>query len=312
MQNTPMCGPGANTPNALCQDLVKIPPPSVGGTPAPVYGVGVYLEDGGKPASRPEIRYSGCGASQEETGDPGPCRAVVSLRGFREVRLPLNTHGKTIVVLSRIGAEGDAGAKNAVSVKQLEAPEAAHLAYANGEAAAGLEDWPKAAILFREAVRVAPSLALAWDELGWALERQNQTSQAREAYRKALAVRPDFVRPYVHLAGLAIVDRDWKQAAGYTEQALRMRPENFPRAYLYDAIAALNLGQVKQAENSATQAVAQDPAHALPLAEYILGVALLQQRNSGGAAHLRTYVELEPNGPYAAAARQSLSRIAAP
>ena len=72
MQNTPMCGPGANTPNALCQDTVIIPPPSVGGTPAPVYGVEVYLEDGGKPASRPEIRYSGCGAARRKPEIPAP------------------------------------------------------------------------------------------------------------------------------------------------------------------------------------------------------------------------------------------------
>ena len=226
--------------------------------------------------------------------------------------MPLNTHGKTIVVLSRIGAEGDTGLKNAVSLKQLEVPEAAHLAYATGEAAAGLEHWPKAESLFRESLKLAPAMALAWDELGWALERQNHSPDAREAYQKAMAARPDFVRPYVHLAGLAILDRDWKQAAGLTEQALRLRPEHFPRAYLYDAIASLNLGQVKRAESSATQAVAQDPAHSLPLAEYILGVALLQQRNAGGAEHLRNYIELEPNGPYAAAARQTLSRLAAP
>ncbi len=307
-----MCGPAAPVQNSLCQDTVKIPPPEIGGTPAPIFGVEVYLEDGGKPASRPEIRYSACTGSMEEHGSSGPCRAVITLKGFREVRRLLNTHGKTVVVMSRIGAEGDAGSLGAVDVRQLKIPAAAHRAYANGEVAAGLEQWPQAENLFREAVRLSPSIALYWDELGCVLERQNKTVEARDAYQKAMAGKPDFVRPYVHLAGLAIMDRDWKQAAALTGLAIRLHPERFPRLYFYDAIASLNLQHVKRAEDSAREAIAADPGHAFPIAEYILGVALLQQGQAAGANHLRSYIEKEPQGPYAASARQSLARIPSP
>ena len=309
----PPCGP-LSAPNALCQPSASLPAPEIAGTPAPFFAVEVVLEDGGKPGSRPEIRYFGCDARQGGSPmDPGPCRAFITLKGFREVQTPLNSHGHNIVVLPRLGAEGDVGTRNAVSVSQLAIPAGAHRAYAKGEAAAGLERWSEAESLFRQTVALAPSMALAWDELGWALERQNKPGEARDAYQRAIAAQPDLVRPYVHLAGLSILAHNWDGAAALTGQALRLQPVNFPRAYFYDAMAHLNLQHLNQAEASARQTIALDHGHAFPVAEYILGAILLAKNDAAGASqHLQTYIDLEPRGPYAAFARQSLTKLEGP
>jgi Flp pilus assembly protein TadD len=304
MQDQPMCTP-TSQPNGLCQNQVSIPAPQAPETGTPKNLVQVYLEDGGRPASRPTIVYSGC----REDSPAGQCTATITLKGFRETRVPVNTRGQTVVTMIRVGLEGDAGQQNEVSVRQLAVPSGAHKAYAKGSAEAGLGNWPEAETQFREAVKGAPGFALAWDELGAALERQGKVSEAREAYQKAVGANPRFARPYVHLAGLAVVARNWKEAALFSDQALRLRPEHFPRAYLYDATACFNLGDFVRAEQSARSAIAADPGHAFPVAEYLLGVALLQQQKAEGAEHLRLYLQQEPNGPFVGAAQTRLATL---
>lgn len=306
----PMCGPNAPVGNGLCQPG-HLPDPGPVTNALPLFKVEVLLEDGGKPDSRPDIQIPPCGlgpSSGGESGD-GLCVAVITLKGFREVRKPLNSRGKNVVILSRLGAEGDVFPANSVSVSQLSVPAAAHRAYAKGEAAAGLERWPEAEKLFRQAVELAPPMALAWDELGWSLERQGKPGEAREAYRSAIAADPTLVRPLVHLAGLAILERNWNEAAGLTAKALSLQPSNFPRAFLYDALAQVNLGRLGSAEMSVRQAIATDPAHTLPLAEYLLGEILLAKNDPEARPHFQAYLQHEPGGPYAEPARQSLEKL---
>ena len=117
MQDQPMCTP-TSPPNALCQNQVTIPAPQVPETGAPENLVQVYLEDGGRPVSRPTIVYSGC----REDSPAGHCTATITLKGFREMRVPVNTRGQTVVTMMRVGLEGDAGQQNEVSVRQLAVP----------------------------------------------------------------------------------------------------------------------------------------------------------------------------------------------
>jgi tetratricopeptide (TPR) repeat protein len=304
--SVPICGPMANAPNGLCQDRPQWNPTAEGTGTNITPDVVVLLEDGGRPASRPDIQYVNCGAGR--SGET--CHAVITLKGFREVRSPLNSRIKNVVVLQRLGAEGDVYRKDSVSLSQIAIPPDAHKSYAKGIAAAGQEKWADAERFLRQATQSAPVFALAWDELGWALERQAKLDAALEAYRKAAAADPALVRPYVHLAGIAVVARDWETAAALAGAALRTTPSNYPRAYFYHALAHYNLKHYAVAEGSARQAIAADPQHAFPLAEYMLGMSLVRTNNAAaGREHLEAYLKFEPDGQFAGEARRTLAEL---
>jgi Tetratricopeptide repeat len=269
------------------------------------------LEDGGKPVSRPDFVYSDS-CIPSAWGPATPCVVHVYLKGFREAVAPVSSIAKTTVVLRRLGAEGEPSPKRTVEVGALRVTPAAHKAYAKGEAAMGLHDVANAERWFRAAVAEYPGHALAWDELGLALEELGKPQEARSAYLRSVEADPRLARPLVHLAGLAIAAESWEEAASFTARAIALAPGDFPRAWYYDALANFALERLEQTESSARRAIDLDSEHAFPAAEYVLGVALAASGNSGGASwSLHTYLKLAPRGEFAEPARRRLAEITA-
>jgi len=225
---------------------------------------------------------------------------------------PVSSIAKTTVVLRRLGAEGEAFPKRTVEVGALRATPAAHKAYAKGEAAMGLHDVANAERWFRAAVNEYPGHALAWDELGLALEELGKPQEARSAYLLSVEADPRLARPLVHLAGLAIAAQSWEEAARFTARAIPLAPGDFPRAWLYDARANFMLNRLEQTESSARRVIDLDSGHAFPGAEYFLGMTLAASGDSGQASsHLRRYLELAPQGKFAEPARRRLAEVTA-
>ncbi len=267
------------------------------------------LEDGGKPPSRPDFTYTNsCYVSLG--APPGPCLVTASLKGFRETVEPMRSGGKTIVVLRRLGSDGEAYPRGMIHVEELRIPAAAQRAYAKGEVAVGRRNFAEAEKWFRTAVDAYPGHALAWDELGLILEQLGRRREAASAYRRAIEADPRLARPLVHLAGMAILAQKWQDAADLTAQALALKPPAFPRAWFYDALANFTLGQSDRAAESARQAVALDSEHAFPTAEYLLGMLLAAKGDDGPAAeHLVAYLKLAPRDRFATRARQRLAEM---
>jgi tetratricopeptide (TPR) repeat protein len=269
------------------------------------------LEDGGKPVSRPDFVYSGS-CNKSAWGPATSCVVHVYLKGFHDAVVPVSSTGKTTVVLRRLGAEGEAFRKRTVEVGALRVPPAAHKAYAKGEAAMGLHDLAQAEHWFRVAVNEYSGHALAWDELGLAVEELGRPREAHSAYRRSVEADPRLARPLVHLAGMAIAAQSWEEAASFTARAIALELGEFPRAWLYDARANFMLKRLDQTESSARRAIDLDPGHAFPGAEYLLGMTLAAKGDSGEASsHLRSYLELAPQGKFAEPARRRLAEVTA-
>ena len=282
--------------------------------------VHVVLDDGGPPIGKLEVHGSQCaGGSINSRGvatlfsdlDTDVCSVFVASVGYQALRLGASAaHSHYTAVMRRIGADELGSVSPPISVKMLRIPPSAHKAYAEGEVAMGLGRWPEAVAWFSKAVAEYPAYALAWDEMGTALDELHMTAAAKAEWRKALNADPSLSRPCVHLAAMALREDRNEEAARWSDCAVRSPESASLLAWHYDAVANLRLGRFARAESSARQAIRIDDQHLLPRAQYVLGAALAERHDLNGAAeHLQRYLTLEPDGEFAAAARTGLDEI---
>ena len=135
---------------------------------------------------------------------------------------------------------------------------------------------------------------------------------AAEAWKQALKSDPKYVKPYEGLAALAERQQNWVDAEKYSHDWILLDPEDFPAAYLYNAVANARLDKVDQAEAAVRQGLHLDKERKLARLSYVLGLILLQKHEYAESAKcLRTYLELAPNARDAASVREELAKIEA-
>lgn len=125
------------------------------------------------------------------------------------------------------------------TVEQLRQPPpvdpAAQSHYQRGVRARAGQDWAGAERAFREAIVQEPTLAAAWNELGYALRHLRRYAESVNAYLEALRLRPDFPEALEYL-GEAYVDMGRLEDA--RQVLAQLRPLDAGRAQeLEEAIA---------------------------------------------------------------------------
>jgi tetratricopeptide (TPR) repeat protein len=88
------------------------------------------------------------------------------------------------------------------AVEQRRQPPAAATAdseYNRGVRARLVTDWGAAADAFRRALALRPDFADAWNELGYALRHLGRYAESLQAYDQALRLRPDFAEALEYL-----------------------------------------------------------------------------------------------------------------
>ncbi len=218
------------------------------------------------------------------------CLAAFVIKGYGKVTVTL--HDRAVIIVKRSGGDAEG---SEVSVATLQAPPEARKAWEKGMKALENQKWPQAEKEFRRAVTIHPEYASAWSALGEALGELSRPREAREAWERALAADPNYVKPYVLLAQLAVREGRMEDAAGITGRALEVRYTQSVPVYFYNAMANLALGRLEAAEKSAAKAVELDPEHAVPKAELLLGTVLAAKGDRQGAAnHMKKYLEVLP------------------
>jgi tetratricopeptide (TPR) repeat protein len=76
--------------------------------------------------------------------------------------------------------------------RQSPAEATAETEYDRGVRARVVKDWDAAADAFRRALALRPDFADAWNELGYALRHSGRYADSLDAYDRALRLRPDF------------------------------------------------------------------------------------------------------------------------
>jgi len=240
------------------------------------------------------------------------CELQAILPGFQSENVTLNVKSTldggrlgTIILhpLSRASAL-------TVSATTLLAPSSARRAYEKGLEALARHQWDTAGQEFTKAVKAFPKFAAAWHELGRVRQSRNDIPGAVEAWKEALKQDPKYVKPYESLTAAADQREDWAASEKYSHDWLQLDPEDFPAAYLFNAIANARLNRMGESERAAREGLRIDKGQKVPRLNYVLGLILMQKREySESARCFRTYLELAPNARDAATVRQELSKI---
>jgi tetratricopeptide (TPR) repeat protein len=240
------------------------------------------------------------------------CEVQAVLSGFRteSVRLSIrdtSDDGRvgTIILhpLSRSGAL-------TISVTTAAAPAAARKSYDKALEFIAKEKWDAAESELTRAVKIYPMYAIAWNQLGLVRQKRNATPGAIAAWNESRKQDPKYVKPYENLAVLADGQGDWAASEQYSREWLQLDPDDFPAAYLINAIANARLNRMEAAELAARNGLRIDRDRKVARLNYVLGLILMQkQQYAESAKCLRAYLELAPNARDAAIVREQAARL---
>jgi Flp pilus assembly protein TadD len=242
------------------------------------------------------------------------CEVQAVLAGFWAQRVSIAL--KNTLDDTRIGTiilhPASGGHALTISATTLAAPPNATKAYEKGMSAMREQKWDAAQKELTKAVAIYPKFAIAWFQLGVLRQGRNDSPGAAEAWKEALNSDPKYVKPYEMLAALAEREQNWVESEKYSRDWIQLDPEDFPSAYLYNAIANARLNNMEQAEAAVRKGLTLDKERKIPRLSYVLGLILMQKHEfSESAKCLRTYLELAPNAKDAAIVHEELTKIEA-
>lgn len=242
------------------------------------------------------------------------CELRAVLPGFQSGTVMIRPEGNfgqlevgTIVLKPMGNSEGAV-----ISLTSMQAPKDAKKEYEKGQKAAQDKKLADAEKHLQKAVTVYPQYAAAWSMLGAVHVEMNQNETAYKDYQQALTADAKFVNPYYGLSVLSMKENKWKEVVQFTDQTIKLNPYAFPVAFLYNAAANYNLGNLDVAEKSARKFITMDPEHRRPEVALLLGEILTKKHDYAGAlAQKRNYLAMAPNAPNSEAVREDVKRLEA-
>ena len=240
------------------------------------------------------------------------CELQAVLAGFRSDRVSMAV--KSSLADARVGTlilrPLSRASALTVSATTLEAPANARKSFEKGLAAMREHKWDVAAGEFTKAVNTYPAYAIAWYELGRARQNRNDAAGARDAWKAAQRSDPKYLKPYEGLTALADRRGDWVECAQYSRAWIQLDPEDFPTAYLLNALANARLHKMEEAERAAREGMRVDKDHQVPRLSYVLGIILMEKHEfSESQKCLRTFLELAPSAKDAPLVRAQLVEL---
>lgn len=180
-------------------------------------------------------------------------------------------------------------------------------------------NYDQAITLMQEATASDPSKDLLWAYLGDAYRGAKKYPEAIEAYQKALAITPNSGVYHNALADAYAKAGQTDKAIAEWNTAAQVEPANAATYYFNEGAILTNAGKVDDANAAFDKVIQIDPKKAD--AYYWKGVNLTAKMTTGkdnkviappGTAEaFNKYLELDPSGKYADAAKQMLETIGA-
>jgi Flp pilus assembly protein TadD len=171
------------------------------------------------------------------------------------------------------------------------------------------QDLTQALQKFNKAIALYPSYAFAYNNLGVIYARLGEPQREREALEKAIGIDDHLALAYINLGRMKIAASDFSSAATALQTASALDPT--------EGVTLLLLAYAELMEQRFNEAVATSRrAHELqehPAFVHRLAARVFEQKGQldRAIAELRTFLEEEPTGPRADAARKELKIVEA-
>jgi tetratricopeptide (TPR) repeat protein len=192
----------------------------------------------------------------------------------------------------------------------LQAPKNARRSYENAQQAFAKTELDKAERELKKATNVYPRFALAWTLLGRVHDKEARLDEAKEDYLRALSADSRLIRPYRRLAEIAFESKNWQEVVQLTNQLITIHPSDAPVAYLYNAAANFNMGNLDAAELNGRRFEWLDSKHMWPQAYLLLGDILKHKGKYREAAQqMKMFLAIVPQDPFAEAIAKEADRL---
>jgi Tfp pilus assembly protein PilF len=153
--------------------------------------------------------------------------------------------------------------------------------------------WHDSEKLWTSVLARDPESYLAQNHIGVLLAEQGKPTEARDHYRKALQIRPDYADPHINWANALVREGKLGEAIEHYERALQIRPEHAGAHYNLGAALAQQ-GKLAEAGDHYRQALRLKPDYAD--AHNNLGNALARQGKPAEAIeHYQQALHLKPD-----------------
>jgi tetratricopeptide (TPR) repeat protein len=179
---------------------------------------------------------------------------------------------------------------------------------------------------FQEAQKAAPekdpNQHLFWARMGEAYDLAGRNDEAINAYKQAIAAKPDNAGYYNNLGNVLARSGKIDEAKAAYEKSAELDPANAALAWRNFGISLYQAGKMQDAIEPLQKATQADPKNAQ--AWYLLGACLVATADykqvgdkmevtlkPGTVEAYQKAVELDPNGPYGAQAKQGLEAVQA-
>ena len=114
---------------------------------------------------------------------------------------------------------------------------------------------------YKKALKIKPDYAEAYSNMGVALKAMGNIEAAIDSYKKALKIKPDYAEAYSNM-GVALNDKgDSEEAINNFKQALKIKPD-YAEAYSNMGVALNDKGDSEEAINNFKQALKIKPDYA--------------------------------------------------
>jgi tetratricopeptide (TPR) repeat protein len=164
-----------------------------------------------------------------------------------------------------------------------------------------------------------PNRNIVLARLGDAYETTGKYTEAADAYTKAVALKPD-PGYYNNLGNCLARTGKVDDALGAYQKAIELDPTNTAMYWRNFAVGLYNTGRIKESLDPLRKATSADPKNAQ--AWYLLGAALVNTMEfkqdgdklvpvlqPGTIEAYQKSIDLDPNGPYAAQAKQGIEAL---
>ena len=188
------------------------------------------------------------------------------------------------------------------------ATKTAHKEFEKGERALERNEMPEARRHLERAVAEFPCYARAQVSLAQVDLHDRKTDSAEARFKKAIQCDGSFLDSFSELAQLYIVEKKFVEGESILNQGLRLSPQAWLFRY---QMGQAHYGMQKYPEAVQDYIQAQSLHPEMPAKFHIkLATAYLRtEANDKALAEFQIYLRLEPNGQYAAVARETSERM---